>query len=249
MGIYAVQNLLGNQYGRVYKKSTHETLRIEGASVEFIDDFLGTVVATTAAGVKGWTFKGTGAEVTPVVLANQSTGVIQFGHDVTNEKQEAGIYLGDSLNFNLDKGVIFEARTCIHTTGTLQAEYYFGIANAYVEGPIAEADAGPTIHALFNYDAALTPTIHTDDAVTDNNAIATGVTSVADTYAVFRIDASVLTSVKFYINGARVGAATTFDMTNGTDVVVQPFIMAHKETSAGLGIYYLDYVKMWQLAR
>jgi hypothetical protein len=145
--------------------------------------------------------------------------------------------------------VIFEARTTVHTTGTLQSEYFFGFANAYVEGPIAEADAGPTVHAFFNYDAALTPTIHTDDASTDNNAVATGVTSVNDTYAIFRIDASNLSSVKFYINGVRVGSATTFVMTNGTNVVVQPYIMAHKETSAGLGIYYLDYVKMWQLAR
>lgn len=247
--LYGVQNLLGNQYGRVYNKSTHETLRIEGASVVFEDDFLGTVVSTVAAGVKGWTFKGTGAEVTPVVLANQPNGVIQFGHDATNEKQEAGIYLGDALNFNLDKGVIFEARTAVKTTGTLQSEYYFGLANAYVEGPIAEADAGPTVHAFFMYDAALTPTIHTDDTANDNNAVATGVTSVAETYTVFRIDASNPATVKFYINGARVAASTTFDMSTGSNVVTQPYIMAHKETSAGLGIYYLDYVKVWQLGR
>ena len=138
-------------------------------------------------------------------MANQPNGVIQFGHDATNEKQEAGIYLGDALNFNLDKGVIFEARTTVHTTGTLQSEYYFGFANAYVEGPIAEADAGPTVHAFFNYDAALTPTIHTDDTSRQTITLLRPASQAStETYAVFRIDASVLTSVKFYINGARV---------------------------------------------
>ena len=40
--IYGVQNILGNQYGRVYNKSTHETLRIEGAAISFIGLTLGS---------------------------------------------------------------------------------------------------------------------------------------------------------------------------------------------------------------
>jgi hypothetical protein len=38
-------------------------------------------------------------------------------------------------------------------------------------------------------------------------------------------------------------------MANGTNVVVQPFLMAHKETSAGDGVIYFDYVKAYQLSR
>lgn len=251
MARYRAQNILGGQYTRIYDISTHETIEILNAKVKFVDDFLNTTIFTTTEHGP-WLKKDTSAAGATFedIVADQSGGVMKLELDEgQNEKEEAGIYFGDGLTFNLDKGVIFEARAAIHTTPTLQSEIYFGLANAYVEGPIAEADAGPTVHAFFCFDGALTPTIHTDDASTDNNAIATGVTEVLDTYSIFRIDASDLTSVKFYIDGARVGSATTFVMTNGANVVVQPFLMAHKETSAGDGVVYVDYCKVWQLAR
>jgi hypothetical protein len=253
MSIYGVQNILGNQYGRVYNKSTHETLRIEGASVFFADDFLGKyenvyIAADNSAGP--WIEKLTGAAPPTIVMLDSiGGGALSFNLTADEQKQEAGIYFNNYKNFNIDKGVIFEARVAVHTAPTAQSELYFGVANDYVEGPIAEADAGPTVHALFCYDGALTPTIHTDDATTDTDAVATSVTSVLDTYAIFRIDASVPASAKFYINGVRVGSSSTFDLSAGANVVVQPFIMAHKEAGVGVGSMYLDYVKMWQLSR
>jgi len=59
------------------------------------------------------------------------------------------------------------------------------------------------------------------------------------------MDFTIITDVKFYIDGVAVGTGTTFSMANGTNVVTQPFLMAHKETSAGLGVLYVDYVKIW----
>lgn len=254
MSVFKAQSLLGNQYVRVYNASTHETLRIEGAAYEFRDDFDQSVIQTTAAGVKGWTVKDTGA-ATEALVANQGCGVVSLNLTNANEKQEAGLYLADALNFNLDKHVIFEARVAVHTTPVNQAELYFGLANAYVEGPIIEADAGPTIHALFAVDAgALTSTIHTDDTVNETAAggVATGHTYVLDTYYVFRIDVTDPAKVKFYINGARKAPTTTFNMSQGANVVVQPFFMAHKEADGagtGAGSLYIDYVKVWQLER
>jgi len=226
-----------------YDGSTFETLHAM-APFWWVDDFEGTAIQTTAAGVKGWTVKDTG-EATEAILADQHGGVVALSLESTNEKQEAGLTWGDNLNLNLDKGPIVEFRAAVHTTPTGQAELYFGVANNYVEGPIAEADAGPTVHALFMFDASLACTIHTDDASTDNNAKATGVTVVNDAYHVFRIDFADVTDVKFYIDGERVAGSTTFDMSNGSNVVVQPFIMAHKETGTGVGALYVDYVKAW----
>lgn len=252
MGKFSSRNLSGNQYTRIFDTVTHETVNIINGKVAFVDDFISTDFMVAASGVMGWTKKDTSAagDTYEAIVANQPGGVMKLELDEgQNEKEEAGIYFGDALNFNLDKGVIFECRAAIHTAPTLQSEIYFGFANAYVEGPIAEADAGPTIHAFFCYDGALTPTIHTDDTSNDNDAVATGVTSVLDTYEIFRIDCIDPASVKFYIDGARVGSATTFDMSTGANVVVQPFLFAHKETSAGDGVVYIDYVKMWQLGR
>lgn len=249
---YQASNFYSDQYCRIENPSTHETLRIEGAAVEFVEDFLNTDINVAAAGVCGWTKKDTSGagDTYEAIVANQPGGVLKLELDEgQNEKEEAGLYFGDALNFNLDKGVVFECRATIHTAPTVQSEIYFGLANAYVEGPIAEADAGPTIHALFCFDGALTPTLHTDDTSNDNDAVATGVTEVADTYSIFRIDASDVSDVKFYIDGARVGSGTTFDMSTGANVVVQPYLFAHKETGAGDGVVYFDYVKVWQLSR
>ncbi len=214
------------------------------APILFYDDFNNTVLQTAAAGVVGWTLKDTGGG-TEAVVANQHGGVYSLNLDATNEKQEAGMYWGDALNWNLDKGPIIEIRAAVHTAPTSQAEIYFGLANAYVEGPIAEADAGPTVHAFFAFDGSLVCKIFTDDASTDNDAVLTGTTCTLDQFYIFRIDATVITDVKFYIDGNAVATSTTFDMSNGSNVVTQPFIMVHKETEVGVGSLYVDYVKIW----
>jgi hypothetical protein len=241
-------NFLGNQYTRIYDPATHETKEIRGAKIALVDDFLGTQIMTAAAGVFGWTLKDT-ANATEAILANQGGGVVALSLTNANEKQEAGIYQGDALNFNMDKGVIFEARVAVHTAPTDQAEIYFGLANAYVEGPISEADAGPTVHAFFCFDGDLVCLVFTDDAATDNNQKATGVTVVEDAFHVLRIEVLSVTDVRFYIDDVRVAASTTFGMSNGTNVVVQPFLICHKEAGAGVGAAYVDKVSIWQLER
>ncbi len=235
-----------------YEPSQKHERTIVAAPFEIIDDFEGTVIQTVAAGVKGWTIKDTSAagDALPVIVANQSGGVVSLHLDGgQNEKEESGLYLGDALNFNVDKGPIIEFVAAVHTAPTLQSELYFGLANAYVEGPIAEADAGPTIHALFMFDGGLVCTLHSDDTANDNNAIATGVTVVADILHVFRVDMTTPADVLFYIDGARVGSATTFDMSTGANVMLQPFMMAHKETGLGVGTLYVDKVHVWQPKR
>jgi len=225
---------------------TFETVRPLAPFV-FEDDFEGTVIRTTAAGVAGWTVKDTSAVgvALPAILVNQPGGVVRLLLDAQSEKQESGLYLGDALNFNIDKGPIFECRVNVAVLPTGQAEVYFGLANAYVEGPIAEADAGPTVHAFFCLDGAGAVTVHTDDTSNDNDAVATGVTAVAGTYNIFRIDMTTPASVKFYIDGVGVATGTTFDMSTGTNVVLQPFLMAHKEAGTGLGTADVDYVRVW----
>jgi hypothetical protein len=236
----------GGRFFLVYDDVTNETTDIIGAAVKFADHFIGPQIRTTAAGVDGWTVKDT-AGATEALVANKSAGIVSLNLAAGAEKEEAGLYYGDALNFNIDKGIIFEARAAVHTAPTDQAELYFGFANAYVEGPIAEADAGPTVHAFFCFDGGLAAKVFTDDAVTDNDAKATGVTVVADEFHVFKIEILSPTDVRFYIDRQRVAGSVVFDMSNGTDIVLQPFVMAHKEAGTGVGSLYVDYVKAWQL--
>jgi hypothetical protein len=249
----------GNQLA-FYDGTTYETVR-PIAPTYFFDDFLNLYLQTAAAGVVGWTAKDTsGAGATfEVIVANQSGGVLKLELDeAKNEKEEAGIYWGDALNFNLSNGPIFEARVAIHTAPTDQAEIYLGLANAYVEGPIIEADAGPTKHAFFAFDAGisagLVPACCTDDATIDTpvagGATTTGITAFSlDAYHVLRIDCTNYADVKFYVDGVGVLASTTFAVNTNANVMLQPFLMAHKETGAGDGVIYIDYVRVWQATR
>ncbi len=229
-----------------YDGVTFETL-LAMYPFHFVDDFEGSVIKTVGSGIAGWTVKDTsaGGTAAPAIVGDASNGIVSLNLDATNEKQESGLYMADSLHINLDYGPIVEIRAAVHTAATGQAEMYFGLSNNYVEGPIVEADAGPTVHAFFVFDGGLACTIHTDDASTDKDAIATGITAVLDTYNIYRIDFTDITSVKFFIDGARVGSGTTFDMSNSSNVVTQPFMMLHKETGTGVGSLYIDYIKIW----
>jgi hypothetical protein len=232
-----------------YDSSTYEHV-LPVAPVVFYDDFLGKLDLYTAADNSAgiWTPKDTsgGGSTIEALLADGLNGVLRLALDNTNEKQEAGVYFGDERNFALAQDLIFEARVALHTLPTGQAEVYFGLAGDYVEGPIAEADEGPAEHIFFCFDGSGACKIFTDDTSHDNDAVATGVTVVADAYHIFRIDCSNPASVKFYIDGVRVAASTTFNMNHVAALKLQPFFMVHKETGVGVGEAYIDYVRVFQ---
>ena len=85
-----------------------------------------------------------------------------------------------------------------------------------------------------------------DDAVADTPG-ATGVTAVASTYNIFRIDATTQTNIKFYIDGARVAGSTTFSSASNTaNSKCQPYFACDKTSNAATATMLIDYVKIWQ---
>lgn len=234
-----------NQLLEFFKSTTMETV-LPVAPVSMYDDFMVLDAYTAADNSAGlWTLKDT-AGGSETITADAGNGILALALTAAGEKQEAGITRGDQRQWILNRGLIFEARAAAVVLPTDQAELYFGLAGDYVEGPIAEADAGPAEHMFFCLDGSGAVKIFTDDGTTNNDAIATGVTLTAGTYAIFRIDASDPTSVKFYINGARVAASTTFNMNATPALALQPFAMAHKEAGAGVGTLGIDYIRVWQ---
>jgi len=223
---------------RFFESTTQESMPV--APVSFYDEFF-------ALDTLYWTAKDTSAAgaTTPALLADGDNGQLDLMLDATNEKQESGYYWNDNRPIKLDHGPNIEFGVIVHTLPTGQSELYFGLAGDYVEGPIAEADAGPAEHIFFCFDGSGACTIHTDDTVTDNDAVATGVTVVADALHIFRIDCTDPTNVLFYIDGTRVASSTTFSVNQVATLALQPFMICHKETGVGLGELYIDYVRIW----
>lgn len=226
------------KFFRFFESTTQESIPV--APVMFYDDFF-------ALDTLYWTAKDTSVAgaTTPALVADGDNGQLTLMLDATNEKQESGYFWNDNRPFKLDHGPNIEIRLAPSVLCTGQSEQYFGLAGDYVEGPIAEADAGPAEHLFFCMDGGGAVTIHTDDTVTDNNAVATGVTLTAGVFAVFRIDATDPTDILFYINGTRVASGTTFSANAVPTLALQPFIICHKETGTGLGTLLVDYVRVW----
>ena len=246
--IYGVQNILGNQYGRVYKKSTHETLRVEGASTEFIDDFNGGAFAAPWLEL----------DLNSATCTVPASGYWNASIGAVNENAAAGIYFNDIKPYDVGKGFIFETRMAVHTAPTLTTEIQFGVMNdSYGAGSqrflLADEVAKYAFMGFYTtLGSGLTAAVRTDDGTKASGVISSGTSVVLDAYHIFRIELLSLASVKFYIDGARVASTTTFAMDTAATLLVQPWLMIYKHddaTTSAAGEMYVDYVKMWQLAR
>ncbi len=84
----------------------------------------------------------------------------------------------------------------------------------------------------------------TDDAVTDRDDVATGVSFVSGVYRKFVIDfTGGKSDVKFYIDGVRVAASTTFTMANYT-AGFQPYFQIQKTSDNNTDAFSVDYIKI-----
>lgn len=228
-----------------YDGSTFETVK-PLAPIVMVDDFFGDTTNTDI-----WTEIDTGAG--SVVHATSNLTLNVLGAGATDEQ---GISGKNDKAWNADKGFIFECRMTISQAPTVGAEIIMGIQNDnWTTGAnrIFVADER-AIFAYFGFyttvGAGLVAQIHTDDASNDSGIITTGITSDLNTYQVFRIDFTDVSDILFFIDGVGVATSTTFDMSNGTNIMFQPLVMAQMEgAGAGLATCDVDYVRMWQPTR
>lgn len=234
-------------FHRFYESTTQESLPI--APVMFYDDFLSKlqIVTTGENTAATWNQVITGAAPpTGAIVGDEPNGVVRLALTSANQKQETGLHWNNERQFTLNRGPNFEIRFKPSVLCTDQAEMFFGLAGDYVEGPVAEADAGPAEHIFFVLDGGGAITIHTDDTSTDNDAVATGTTLTNADYCIARIDCTDPTDIRFYINGKRVASGTTFTANAVATLALQPYVFVHKETGAGVGSLDVDYVRVWQ---
>jgi len=226
-----------------YDGVTFETLAAM-YPVAFYDDFVGSDVVIPASGSPEsgckWTKKIVGAA--PPTVAKTADGVNGFvagSLTADDQKQDAALHFNDELMLSIAQGAIFETRLALTTLPTLLAVASFGLHGAW-------ADGGSSYRVGFEVPAGGLVACESDDNATDTSA-SSGITLVAGAYRIFRIDCTVQSSIKFYIDGNRVAGTTTFaNAASAANSKAQPHVGLYKASGAGLGVLSVDYVKVWQ---
>ena len=229
-----------------FDNQTHERTAIVGAPVTFYEDFMGSALST---GVGSFIAidQSTSTGGAPAIRANVANGVARIlvhSTGSTGNNQESGLSFGDQLPFDVDQGLVFEARVAMPEAPTTPTQMFWGVMSA----KSTTVDAA-TVMAGFRMSSTSTGGVfvETDDNATNTDDVATTTTLSTDgTFKIFRIDMTDTADVKFYIDGAEVASTTTFSIAAST-VGVQPLLYVVKATaSTGVGILDVDYVRVWQ---
>lgn len=241
MGKIACQwNWHGTGHQVFYDPSTFETIRTSHP-VQFVEDFQGAAGGGPYDGTTVWDIVDVG-DATEAIVADSSNGQFLLHLAATTEAEDAVLYMSDNKPFDVGNDLIFETRVDMAVSPGAGVVAVFGMAGDHNLDKDAVTEA-----AWFRMDASLAVKCESDDTTNNNDDVATGITAVAGTYNVYRIDFTDLADVKFFIDGARVATGTTFDMSNLTaaEQQMQPYFSLDKASGAGLGDMNIDYVKIF----
>lgn len=206
---------------------------ITRGTAEFCDLFDRAQAFTTTPGMNGWTIADTSSSGTPTYLCvTEDGGAATLTIAATSEAENVCLYFNDVLPWDLAnlQYVKFVAKVSgIDAVTTL----VMGVGSARNDTPDSVAT-----NAWFRMEGSVSTSnvvVETDDAVTDNDDKATGQT-LAAVYKTFLIDfTNGLVDVRFYIEGERVAAGTTFNMSSLTaGLNVQPMVQIQKASGTGV---------------
>lgn len=206
--------------------------------VVFEEDFLGPQTLTTSpAGSDRWKITDTSANGTPTYTVGSANGVAVLAFDNTSEVQNVCMNFNDVLNFDIDQ--LIHAEFGVKTVASLNAasSLAFGMSSNR-----NDAIDSMTAHASFRCIGSNSVVVESDDGTTDKDDVSTGTTLVA-TFKHFVIDFQNKSDVKFSINGARVAASTTFDMSAHT-TGLQPYVQLQKTAATTTDSVSIDYIRV-----
>ena len=224
-----------------YDDVTGETIQANYA-IQFVEDFLGAAGGSAFDGTEIWNVVDVGG-ATEAIVADSSNGQFLLHLAATNEAEDAVLYQNDNKTFDVGLGLIIEFRLNMAVVPGTGVVAVFGMCGDHN----LDKDSA-TEQAWFRLQASAALLCESDDTTNNNDDISAGLTLVAGTYYTFKIDFTDLTDVKFYVDGSRVCASTTFDMSNLTaaEQQMQPYFSLDKASGTGLGDLNIDYVKIWQ---
>ena len=208
----------------------------------YVEDFVGTSVTLPASANIGtpWLVVDTSSSGTPTYVRAGSAATLTLAS--TSEVENVCLAHGDSLAFDIDDIQRVVMRVEIGAaTFTSGSELVFGVGSARNDTTDSVA-----ANAWFKMGGASSTTavyVETDDGVRDNDDVATGQT-LGTSYKEFVIDfTGGKSNVKFYIDGIRVAASTTFDM-SGYSSGLQPIIQLQKAANTNVDAVSIDYVEI-----
>ena len=206
--------------------------------VRRLDDFDRkiSITSTNTEGGTGWTRAAAGTG-TPTIASvdGSASGEIKLTITSDNNSQYVVLYQGDDQMYDIDNlhEVSFNVKVAdINSVTTL----CIGMASDLNATPDSVAT-----NAWFRMEGSASTSnvvVETDDGTQDNDDKATGQT-LAATYKRLTIDFQDKESVKFYIDGIRVAASTTFDMGEATGSL-QPYIHLAKASGTGTPSVTID---------
>jgi hypothetical protein len=207
---------------------------------EYCDDFHGTVATFPASAdpATPWLAVDTSAAGTPTYT--RGTGVATLTLASTNEVENVCVAHGDALSFDIDDLLTVEMRVRLGVAMTSGTELVFGVGSA--RNDTTDSVAANAWFKMVGANSTTAVYVETDDSVRDNDDVATGQT-LGTSFKKFVIDFSNKRDVKFYIDGTRVAAATTFDM-SAYSVGLQPIIQIQKAANTNVNSVIVDYVKI-----
>lgn len=221
-----------------YDESTFETL-MNAFPKQFVEEFQGAAGGSVFDGTMIWNVVDVN-DATEAIVADDDKFLLHM--HATSEAEDAVLYQNDNKTFDVGEGLIFETRIDMAVAPGTGVVAVFGMCGDHNLDKDTATEA-----AWFRMDASLVLKVETDDTTNNNDDIATGITLVAGTYNIFRIDFTDLTDVKFFVDGDRVADGTTFDMSNlsAAEQKMQPYFSLDKASGTGLGDINIDYVKVF----
>lgn len=208
--------------------------------IEFCEDFLGPQTLTASpAGSDMWDIADTSSAGTPTYTVGGIGGEATLAFDSQSEIQNLCLFQSDKLNWDIDTLIDIEFRikqgqATIDSASSLA----FGLASARNDAIDSIAS-----HASFRLIGSNVLVVESDDSVNDNDDVATGA-SLTNVYQKFVISfAGGKSDVKFYVDGARVAASTTFDMSNYS-AGFQPYVQIQKTADTNTDSVVIDYIKI-----
>lgn len=213
---------------------------------QFHDDF-DTYTTIPAAGSRAngtpWVQHIVGAAPPTLTLAaDHAGGAITSTLTSASQAQTAVVSYDDNRHISLDRACVFQAYLRFTTLPTLLGIGNIGLSSDYNAGGLA----GTTYCAGFQVGAAGATTLLLDDNVTPQTS-STIATLAVDTWYCMRIESLAIGAVRFFLDGALVGTSYSMSAVTGTaNAVLQPYIGMSKASGAGLGVFTVDSVDVWQ---
>lgn len=208
----------------------------------YSDDFNGTVATfpSSADPATPWLVDDTSSSGTPVYTRGTSEATLTLA--ATSEIENVCLHFGDALDFDIDDIQRVTMRVKIGAaTFTSGSILCFGVGSA--RNDTADSVAA---NAWFRMEGASSTTLvyaETDDGTRDVDDISTGV-ALGTTYKDFVIDfTGGKSNVKFYIDGARVCASQTFDM-SAYSSGLQPIVQLQKAANTNVDSVVVDFIEI-----